>query len=60
MIGSIIGAVLRITQLQKLMQISRVQAGYEKAKDWFSKQPREIQIVVGIGTLLVLGTVLFA
>jgi type II secretory pathway component PulM len=56
MIGSLLGAVVRLLQLQKLMQLTRVQQGYAKAKAWFKNQPREIQMLVlgGVGLALVL------
>lgn len=60
MIGTILGAVMRLMQLQKLAQYSGVQAAYGKAKAWFEAQPREIQVMVVVGALVALGTVLFA
>jgi hypothetical protein len=60
MIGNLIGAVLRFMQLQKLAKLTRVQAAYEKAKAWYKRQPREIQIIVLAGSVLTLIATLFA
>jgi hypothetical protein len=60
MIGSLIGAFVRLTQLQKLAQNAKVQAYYATAKAWYKAQPRKIQLAVAAGVVVALGVAFFA
>ena len=58
--GTLITAVLRFLQMRKITDYAKGTVVYAVARAWYDKQPRKVQVGVGLAVLAVVGVVLFA